>query len=121
MNHENVIQLYEVYESTKYIHLLLPYLEGGELFARIKCKGLYKESDAVPIMRNFLSALEYLHENLIVHRDLKPENLILASKGDDSYIKIADFGLATILSDPEEKLSLRCGSPGYVAPELLRD
>ena len=61
MNHDNVIELYEVYESTKYIHLLLPFLEGGELFARIKCKGLYKESDAAPVMRNFLSALDYLH------------------------------------------------------------
>ena len=72
-------------------------------------------------MKNFLSALAYLHRNLIVHRDLKPENLILASKGDDIDVRIADFGLATRLSTPDEKLYLRCGSPGYVAPELLRD
>ena len=74
--------------------MLLPYLEGGELFARIKAKGLFKESDAVPVMKNFLSALAYLHKNHIVHRDLKPENLILASKKDDIDIRIADFGLA---------------------------
>lgn len=121
LRHPNVIALYEVYESTKYIHLLLPYLEGGELFERIKAKGLYKESDAVIVMRHFLSALAYLAENKVVHRDLKPENLILATKGDDHDLRIADFGLATILTDDEKVLFLRCGSPGYVAPELLDD
>lgn len=113
--------MFEVYESSKYIHLLLPYLEGGELFERIKAKGLYKESDAVKVMRNFLDALKYLAEKNIVHRDLKPENLILANKGDDHDLRIADFGLAQILSEDEKTLYLRCGSPGYVAPELLDD
>ena len=63
MKHPNVIELYEVYESSKYIHLFLPYLEGGELFERIKAKGLYKESDAIKVMRSFISALKYLSEN----------------------------------------------------------
>ena len=113
--------MHEVYESTKYIHLLLPFLEGGELFKSIKKKGLYKESDAVQVMKNLLSALAYLHENLIVHRDLKPENLILASNQHAYNILIADFGLAAKLISPDEKLTFRCGSPGYVAPELLQE
>ena len=71
-------------------------------------------------MKNFLEALSYLHEKGIVHRDLKPENLILASKENDHAIKIADFGLASII-ERGELLHLRCGSPGYVAPELLDD
>ena len=116
-----MITLYETYETTKYIHLLLPYLQGGELFEKIKSKGLYRESDARPVMTNFISALEYLHQRNIVHRDLKPENLILASKENNWDLKIADFGLATIIKDPSKKLYLRCGSPGYVAPELLRE
>ena len=119
--HDNVLQLYETYETTKYIHLLLPYLEGGELFEKIKSKGLYRESDARPVMRNFLSALEYLHRHRVVHRDLKPENLLLASKDNNWDLKIADFGLATVIEDPTKKLYLRCGSPGYVAPELLQE
>ena len=121
ITHDNVIQLYETYETTKYIHLLLPYLQGGELFEKIKSKGLYRESDARPVMQNFISALEYLHSKNIVHRDLKPENLLLASKENNWDLKIADFGLATIIEDPTKKLTLRCGSPGYVAPELLRE
>lgn len=97
LDHKNVIQLNETYESTKYIHLLLPYLSGGELFERIKSKGLYRESDARPVMRNFILALEYLHSKNIVHRDLKPENLLLSSKENSWDLKIADFGLATVM------------------------
>ena len=72
-------------------------------------------------MYNFISALKYLSENKVVHRDLKPENLILATKGDDYDVKIADFGLASFLTEEEKLLYLRCGSPGYVSPELLND
>ena len=101
MDHPNVLQLFAVYETSKYVHLILPYLEGGELFERIKSKVRYPEADAALVMQCFLSALEYLAKNKIVHRDLKPENLILAKKGDDNFMKIADFGLACILSDDE--------------------
>ena len=121
LQHPNVISLFEVYETTKYIHLMLPLLEGGELFSRVRSSSLFMEKNAQGFMKNFLSALAYLHSKLIVHRDLKPENLILGSKQDISDVKIADFGLATVLENPQEKLKLRCGSPGYVAPELLRN
>ena len=101
--------------------MLLPYLEGGELFEKIKSKGLYRESDARPIMANFIQALKYLHKKNIVHRDLKPENLLLASRNNNSKLMIADFGLATFVESKDQKLTLRCGSPGYVAPELLQE
>ena len=119
MDHENVIQLYEVYESTKYIHLVVPHLTGGELFKQINQKGLYRESDCMPVVKNFLTGLAYLHDNLIMHRDLKPENLIFASKDDNLSIIISDFGLAIQLESPAQKLKMKCGSPGYVAPEVL--
>lgn len=120
ITHENIIRLYEVYESDKYIHLVFEYLEGGELFERIKSKGSYQEKDAMNVMKNLLLALDYLHNQGIIHRDLKPENLILASKENDYSLKIADFGLASEIKTGEN-LFLRCGSPGYVAPELLED
>lgn len=101
IDHEHIIKLYEVYESDKYIHLVFEYLEGGELFERIKSKGLYQEKDAINVMRNLLLALEYLHNKGIIHRDLKPENLILASKENDYTLKIADFGLASFISKGE--------------------
>jgi len=74
------------------------------------------------VMHQFLSALAYMESMRIVHRDLKPENLILVSKSSDTELQIADYGLASVLPDGNPGLLfLRCGSPGYVAPELLRD
>ena len=61
ITHDHIIRLNEVYESDTYIHLVLEYLEGGELFERIKSKGLYQEKDAINVMRNLLQALDYLH------------------------------------------------------------
>ena len=76
---------------------MFEYLEGGELFERIKSKGLYTEKDDINVMRNLLLALDYLHIKGIIHRDLKPENLILSSKDNDYSLKIADFGLASFI------------------------
>ena len=64
-------------------------------------------------------ALSYLHGNGIVHRDLKPENILMTSLTEDDQFILADFGLATF-AGPEAVLQLRCGSPGYVAPEILK-
>jgi serine/threonine protein kinase len=71
-------------------------------------------------MKNMLQALDYMHEHNVIHRDLKPENLILASKDNDYDLRIADFGLASFIKDGD-LLTMRCGSPGYVAPEILQD
>ena len=73
------------------------------------------------VMKNLLEALDYMAQNNVVHRDLKPENLILAAKNNDYDIRIADFGLASFVTGPDQKWTLRCGSPGYVAPEVLED
>jgi len=62
LSHESIIHLYEVYESQNNIHLVLEYLDGGELFERIKSQGQYCERDAAIIMRNILSALVAMHE-----------------------------------------------------------
>ena len=76
VDHENIIHLHEVYESENNIHLMLEYLNGGELFERIKKNGSYNEKDAAVIMRCILQALVAMHDRKIVHRDLKPENLL---------------------------------------------
>lgn len=76
LDHENIIKLYEVYESKNNIHLVLEHLSGGELFERIRQQGQYSENDAAVIMRCLLRALVAMHSKSIVHRDLKPENLL---------------------------------------------
>ncbi len=77
LDHKNIIKLYEVYENDLYIHIVLEYLRGGELFQQLRTKGIYSEKDAVILFGYVLEALNYCHQRNIIHRDLKPENLIL--------------------------------------------
>ncbi|KAI2663803.1 Calcium/calmodulin-dependent protein kinase type 1 [Labeo rohita] len=91
---------------------------GGELFDRIVEKGFYTERDASKLIRQILDAVKYLHDMGIVHRDLKPENLLYYSMEEDSNIMISDFGLSKI-EDSGSVMSTACGTPGYVAPEVL--
>ncbi|XP_042195343.1 calcium/calmodulin-dependent protein kinase type 1-like isoform X2 [Callorhinchus milii] len=91
---------------------------GGELFDRIVERGCYTERDASQLISQILHAVHYLHQLGIVHRDLKPENLLYCGQEEDSPIMISDFGLSK-LEDKGSVMSTACGTPGYVAPEVL--
>ena len=78
INHRYMIEMHEVYDSSKYVHLILPFYEGGELVEQIKIRP-YTELETAVVMKKLLETLAHLHENLILHRDLKPENIILKS------------------------------------------
>ncbi|TKS70835.1 Calcium/calmodulin-dependent protein kinase type 1 [Collichthys lucidus] len=93
-------------------------VSGGELFDRILEKGFYTERDASKLIQQILDAVKYLHDMGIVHRDLKPENLLYYSMDEDSKIMISDFGLSKI-EGSGSVMSTACGTPGYVAPEVL--
>jgi len=120
INHENVIKLYEIFDEPKKMHLVMVLVTGGELFDRIVAKGSYTEKDAAMVTKTLCSALDYLHAKKVVHRDLKPENILYASAADDAPIKIADFGLARLVSS-KDLMKTACGTPGYVAPEVLKN
>lgn len=120
VDHPNCVRLYEIFETDKKLYMIMELLTGGELFDRIVAKGNYSEEEAAEVMRQCCKALNYLHDIGVVHRDLKPENLIYATEDDDSLLKITDFGLAKFRLPQEEMLfSTQCGTPGYVAPEVL--
>jgi serine/threonine protein kinase len=119
VEHSNIIRLYEVYESRGSVYLVLEMLRGGELMEKISKMGSYDEQDAKMILGNILKALRYLHNKKIMHRDLKPENILLKYEDDKANdIKIVDFGLATRW-DIDEYIYSRCGTPGFVAPEVF--
>jgi len=117
LNHPNILKLYEVYESDEEFSLVMELVTGKELFDKIVEKGQYTEKEAANIIRQIVSAVAYLHEHGIAHRDLKPENLLTSMDGTIESIKIADFGFSKNFG--EDKLKTSCGSPGYVAPEVL--
>jgi len=119
VEHENVIQLRDIFESDDEVILVMEVVTGGELFDRVVRKGCLAEAETAGIIRQVLSALAYLHARNIVHRDLKPENLLFTSAADDALVKIADFGLSTVVDDSQSALKTACGTPGYVAPEVL--
>uniref|UniRef100_A0AAQ4S3B7 Calcium/calmodulin-dependent protein kinase 1Da n=1 Tax=Gasterosteus aculeatus aculeatus TaxID=481459 RepID=A0AAQ4S3B7_GASAC len=118
IKHENIVALEDIHESPDHLYLIMQLVSGGELFDRIVEKGFYTEKDASTLIRQVLDAVNYLHKMGIVHRDLKPENLLYFNPQDESKIMISDFGLSK-MEGSGDVMSTACGTPGYVAPEVL--
>jgi len=117
LDHKNIISLEEVYDEKDTIYLVMELVSGGELFDQIVTRGTYSENDAANIVRQILEAVDYMHANGIAHRDLKPENL-LCSGDENNTIKVTDFGLSKDFGGASLRTS--CGTPDYVAPEVLK-
>ncbi|CAL8107036.1 unnamed protein product [Calicophoron daubneyi] len=114
--HPNIIELHDVFEGDAYIFLVFEVCRGGELFDFLTHKVTASEKRTRLFMRQLFDAVAFIHSKQIVHRDLKPENILL---DDDLNIKITDFGLAVLTDDTEELKETR-GTPGYLAPEVLK-
>jgi len=117
-DHPHVINLYDFFEESNHYYLIMEIMSGGELFDRVVAKLYYNEKEARDTCKILLEAVGYCHKNHVAHRDLKPENLLLQSSTNDSDIKIADFGFAKRVARANS-LTTQCGTPGYVAPEIL--
>lgn len=119
VDHPNIVKMFDVFEDDKYIYIVMELLGGGELFDQILKKEKFSELEARDVVAPIFDALTYCHQLGIVHRDIKPENLLFSSKDTDTaIIKITDFGLARFV-DGETFATTTCGTPGYVAPEIL--
>merc|ERR1712000_5931 len=121
VKHPNIINLKEIMEDDDTLYIITELVTGGELFDKIVELGAYTEADAAKLVARMVSAIDYLHSMNIVHRDLKPENLLLKDSSNVSEVKLADFGLSKIVSEGVQKqlMQTACGTPGYVAPEVL--
>jgi serine/threonine protein kinase len=119
LQHHNIVKLERVYEDEDRVYLVLEYVEGGDLFTRIiNDEESFTEKISSVLICKLLVALAYMHKQGFVHRDLKLENILVKPDEHQLDVKIADFGFATELNSAD--LSICCGSPGYVAPEILR-
>ncbi|XP_042393958.1 CBL-interacting protein kinase 23-like isoform X2 [Zingiber officinale] len=120
IRHPNVIRMYEVIASKTKIYLVLEFIDGGELFDKIARNGKLKEDEARKYFQQLINAVDYCHSRGVFHRDLKPENLLLDATG---VLKISDFGLSALPQQVREDgmLYTTCGTPNYVAPEVIKD
>jgi serine/threonine protein kinase len=117
IDHPNIMRLYDVWETSTELYLILEYVEGGELFDYLCNKGRLSTFEALTYFQQIISAIDYCHRLNIAHRDLKPENLLMDQ---NKNIKVADFGMAAWQASSENGLlQTACGSPHYAAPEVI--
>ncbi|KAG7457849.1 hypothetical protein MATL_G00231490 [Megalops atlanticus] len=119
LSHPHVVRLLHDYETEDQIYLLMEFVHGGDLFDAITESVKFSEHHASLMVKDVCEALAYIHGKNIVHRDLKPENLLVQRNPDgSSTLKLADFGLAMVVTEPVFTV---CGTPTYVAPEILSE
>uniref|UniRef100_A0A3P8UPQ1 Serine/threonine-protein kinase DCLK2 n=1 Tax=Cynoglossus semilaevis TaxID=244447 RepID=A0A3P8UPQ1_CYNSE len=119
VKHPNIIMLVEEVDTPSELYLVMELVKGGDLFDSITSSTKYTERDASIMIYNLAGALKYLHSMNVVHRDIKPENLLVFEYPDGTKsLKLGDFGLATVV---EGALYTVCGTPTYVAPEIIAE
>ncbi|KAG9456009.1 hypothetical protein H6P81_000517 [Aristolochia fimbriata] len=115
LRHPNIVRIYEVIATKTKIFMIMEYVSGGQLSDKMSYTKRLSEAEARRYFQQLIDAVEYCHGRGVFHRDLKPENLLLDSQGN---LKVSDFGLSTARK-PRDLLSTACGSPTYVAPEVI--
>ena len=117
LHHPHIIKFYAMYRSATCVHLVIEFMDGGDLLNRILEKGCFSEADGRTVFAQICAGLAYLHSRDICHRDLKPDNVLLTG---DGIAKISDFGLARHASRSENNFRTYCGTPHYFAPEMFK-
>jgi protein-serine/threonine kinase len=117
IEHPFVAKLYYAFQNSEKLYMLTEYMPGGEMFYHLHKDIYFSEERTKFYISEIILALIYLHKNNILYRDLKPENILLDEQG---HIKLTDFGLSKIVNDiNKDKTYTICGTPEYVAPEVL--
>lgn len=126
MRHANLITLHNVFETPDSVNLVFEYFRGGDLRRRLSKKGALSEQTALKLFAQIMQGVSFLHSQGIVHRDLKPDNIYLLyniywynyrKKARKIRVVTGDFGLAIRLGSISN--FIKCGSPGYMAPEVF--
>lgn len=114
----HILEMHDIFSAEKNVFMVTELALGGDLFGIVEEYTYLPEYESREITRRVLLGVEYLHSKGVVHRDLKPQNILCCSEQDITQVKIGDFGLSKILS-ADSLLKTRCGSPHYLAPEVL--
>ena len=121
LNHKNIVNLQDAYETPTSLILVCELATGGELMHRIAEENdVYTEEEVKRHVLVITQTIGFMHDNGVVHRDLKPENILLSDKTDEAHILIADFGLGRFVNNLGQKMETVCGTHHYLAPELVK-
>lgn len=115
--HRNIIRLFEYFETQKHILFVIELSSGGDLLSYVRKRRQLKEEVAKSVFKQIVEGIKYCHSKKILHRDIKLDNILLTVEG---VVKICDFGVSKIVK-PGEQMSEQCGTPAYIAPEILLD
>ncbi|PKI84946.1 polo kinase [Malassezia vespertilionis] len=118
LKHVHIVGFEDVFEDSENVYFVLELCHNGNMNDIVKRRGRYSEAEARFFMIQILAGIQHMHNNSIIHRDLKLGNVFLDQ---NMRIKIGDFGLAALLKYPEERKKTVCGTPNYIAPEILYD
>jgi len=116
VSHPRIARMYEAVETPKRMHLIMECLDGGNLCSYVKQKKRLSEEESRSVFFQVLQAIDHLHGLGVAHRDIKLENVLFVDTKD---IKLIDFGFSTVCQ-PGKKLKVFCGTPSYMAPEIVR-
>lgn len=116
LRHTHVVKIYETIETPKHIIIVMELCAGGDLLNYVRKRRRLKEPIAIKIFKQIIDGLCYIHSKSIAHRDIKLDNILLDGVGN---VKIADFGVSK-QTQPGAIMHEQCGTPAYIAPELLR-
>jgi serine/threonine protein kinase len=118
LDHPFIVPIFEVFEDAANFYIATELLERGTLSDRISQSGGMSQRDCRRVFCHLVVALEYLHlVRRTVHRDLKPENILFDRNG---FIRLIDFGFSRCFTTVDPLLGSICGSPAYMAPEIIR-
>ena len=116
LNHPNITKILETFEDEKFYFIIMEYINGGNLFSYVKKRRKLSEKVAKFLFRQIILGIKHIHSQLIVHRDIKLENILIDM---NNNVKICDFGIGIILTSEDQDLHSHCGTPMYIAPEII--
>ena len=116
MDHPFILKLHYSFQTPRYLYFILDYCSKGDLAMHLEQRHVFSENESKFFIAELILAIEYLHSKDIIYRDLKPANILISQ---DGHIKLADFGLAKEGINRSKNALSFCGSPAYLAPEMV--